>query len=183
MVRSTSAVEGPALGATQAPPCRSAHQDRAISQTQVVQTSLRMAAMDPLLPHVSGTTFTPDDLVALQAIVEPNRARIVELLGHGEHCVCDVGEALAMSPALVSHHLRVLRTSGLLRERRDGRWVLYALDLDRLARLRSTILEFLTPSDAAASACICSDCGPARESRPAPGDPLGRPLVMSASAR
>jgi ArsR family transcriptional regulator, arsenate/arsenite/antimonite-responsive transcriptional repressor len=142
-----------------------------------------MTAMDRPLLHPSGTTFSPDDLGALQAIAEPNRARIVELLGHGEHCVCDVGEALAMSPALVSHHLRVLRTSGLLRERRDGRWVLYALDLDRLARLRSTILEFLTPSDAAASACVCSDCGPTRESKPAPGDPLGRLLAVSGSAR
>ena len=142
-----------------------------------------MTAMDVHLTHPIAPPLAPDIVVALQAVAEPTRARIVALLGHGEHCVCDVGEALAMSPALVSHHLRVLRTSGLLRERRDGRWVLYALDLDRLARLRSTILEFLTPGDAAASACVCSDCGPARESRPAPGDPLGRPLVMSVSAR
>jgi ArsR family transcriptional regulator len=142
-----------------------------------------MGGMDRLLQHTTGTAFSPDALVALQAIAEPNRARIVELLGHGEHCVCDVGEALAMSPALVSHHLRVLRTSGLLSERQNGRWVFYALDLNRLARLRSTVVEFLTPTDAAASACVCSDCGPARESRPAPGGPLGRRLVVSGSAR
>jgi len=133
--------------------------------------------MNRLLPHASGTAFSPDDLVVLQAISEPNRARIVELLGHGEHCVCDVGAALAMSPALVSHHLRVLRTSGLLRERRNGRWVLYALDLERLARLRSTVVEFLTPTDAATTACLCSDCGPSRTAVPEVG-PLRRlPLV------
>ena len=78
-----------------------------------------MAAMDRLLKHASDTTFSPEDLVVLQVITEPNRAASC-FLGDGEHCVCDVGEALAMSPALVSHHLRVLRTSGLLRERRRG---------------------------------------------------------------
>ncbi len=138
--------------------------------------------MNRLQPHATGIAIAADDLAALQAIAEPNRARIVELLGHGEHCVCDVGEALAMSPALVSHHLRVLRTTGLLRERRDGRWVLYALDLDRFARLRSTLFAFLTPTDAAASACVCSDCGSQRELGPAIGDPLRRLPVLSGGA-
>ncbi|MBA3876944.1 MAG: hypothetical protein C0498_08410 [Anaerolinea sp.] len=105
------------------------------------------------------------DVGVLQAIAEPNRARIIELLGHGEHCVCDVGEALAMSPALVSHHLRVLRAAGLLRERRNGRWVFYALDLDRIATVRAAVVGLLTPTDAATSTCVCSDCGPASESR------------------
>ena len=139
--------------------------------------------MDRLLPHLSRTTFSPDDLGALQAIAEPNRARIIEFLGHGEHCVCDVGEALAMSPALVSHHLRVLRASGLLRERRNGRWVYYALDLDRLAHLRTVVAGLLTPTDAAASACVCSDCGPARESGPFRGDSLTRLPVLTGITR
>lgn len=99
------------------------------------------------------------DLQALQILAEPNRARIVKLLGHGEHCVCDVGSALGLSPALVSHHLRVLSASGLLRERRDGRWMYYALDLEQLARLRAAFVALLTPTDAVATACACSDCG------------------------
>jgi Predicted transcriptional regulators len=142
-----------------------------------------MLAMDRLLPHVTGAAFSPDDLGALQAIAEPNRARIIELLGHGEHCVCDVGEALAMSSALVSHHLRVLRASRLLHERRNGRWVFYALDLDRLAMVRAAVVGLLTPTDAAASSCVCSDCGPTRESAPIPGDPLGTLPVLTGTAR
>lgn len=139
--------------------------------------------MDDFLPHVTGTAVSQNDLGALQAIAEPNRARIIELLGHGEHCGCDVGNALAMSPALVSHHLRVLRSAGLLRERRNGRWVFYALDLDRLAGLRAAVSELLTPTDAAVTACACSDCGPTRESGQAPGDPLRRLPVLAGSAR
>jgi ArsR family transcriptional regulator len=114
------------------------------------------------LPHPAAPALAPDVVAALQAIAEPTRARIIELLGHGEHCVCDVGESLALSPALVSHHLRVLRGSGLLRERRSGRWVYYSLDLDALERLRAAVTVLLTPTDEAAASCLCSECGPER---------------------
>lgn len=101
-----------------------------------------------------------DALDALRAIAEPSRAKVVALLAHGEHCVCDVGAALGLSPALVSHHLRVLHGCGLLRERRAGRWVYYSLDLERLDQVRAAILALLTPTDAARLACVCTDCGP-----------------------
>ncbi len=118
--------------------------------------------MNTTLPHPAAPALAPDVVAALQAIAEPTRARIIELLGHGEHCVCDVGDTLALSPALVSHHLRVLRGSGLLRERRSGRWVYYSLDLDALERLRAAVTVLLTPTDEAAAACLCSECGPER---------------------
>jgi ArsR family transcriptional regulator len=117
---------------------------------------------DPLTPALG-----PDAMASLQVIAEPTRARIVALLGHGEHCVCDVGDKLALSPALVSHHLRALRDSGLLQERRGGRWVYYSLDLAALERLRAAVTSLLTPTDETAASCLCSDCGPERASRPA----------------
>ena len=118
--------------------------------------------MNSKIPEPIASGFTPDLMACLQAIAEPNRARIVALLGHGEHCVCDVGDTLALSPALVSHHLRVLKGSGLLRERRSGRWVYYSLDLDALERLRAAVTVLLTPTDEAAASCLCSECGPER---------------------
>jgi ArsR family transcriptional regulator, arsenate/arsenite/antimonite-responsive transcriptional repressor len=121
--------------------------------------------MDHLRSHAAETVLSATDLQALQVLAEPNRARIVELLGHGEHCVCDVGGALELSSALVSHHLRVLRAAGLVGERRDGRWVHYALDVERLARLRAALVMLLTPTEAAAVACACSDCGPSTTAR------------------
>lgn len=111
--------------------------------------------------HPAEAPLSAADLRTLQALAEPNRARIIELLSHGEHCVCDVGGALGLSPALVSHHLRTLRAAGLVGERPDGRWVHYALDIERLTRLREALVTLLTPTDAALVACACSDCGPA----------------------
>ena len=136
-----------------------------------------METMDAHRSHLTAPSLSRDDLVALQAVAEPNRARIVALLGHGEHCVCDAGEMLGLSPALVSHHLRTLRASGLLRERKSGRWVYYSLDLERLAALRAAVADLLTPTDAATTACLCSDCGPSRALSPQKGL-LGRvPLL------
>lgn len=118
--------------------------------------------MDPHDAHLAPSALAPDEFAALHAVAEPNRARIVALLGHGEHCVCDAGEMLGMSPALVSHHLRTLRSAGLLRERKSGRWVFYSLDLERIAALRAAVAGLLTPTAAATATCLCTDCGPAR---------------------
>ena len=118
-----------------------------------------MTFMHTILSDTRAFALSPDVMRGLQAIADPTRTRIVALLGHGEHCVCDVGDTLALSPALVSHHLRVLRGSGLLKERRNGRWVYYSLDLDALGSLRAALDQLLTPSDAATAGCLCSDCG------------------------
>ena len=149
-------------------PCHAAHRNRVIDQTAVSQTYVRISLMDHLRLHAPETLLSALDLRALQALAEPNRARIVELLGHGEHCVCDVGGALGLSTALVSHHLRVLREAGLVGERRDGRWVHYALDVERLARLRTAVVALLTPSKSASVACGCSDCSPSATRRASP---------------
>jgi DNA-binding transcriptional ArsR family regulator len=102
----------------------------------------------------------PQDIFkGLRAISEPSRARVIAYLGDGERCVCDIGTALGLSPALASHHLRALRSSGLIRERQVGRWVYYALDLERLEQLRDSIDLFLTPSNAASTTHMRSDCG------------------------
>lgn len=124
------------------------------------------------------TPLAPDLLIALHAMAEPNRVRIVALLGHGEHCVCDAGEMLDMSTGLVSHHLRTLHAAGLLRERRIGRWVYYSLDVERVAALRAALTDLLTPSEAASTACACSECGTSRTTRSQPG-PLRRLRLLA----
>ena len=136
--------------------------------------------MDHHLPHSAETTLSAPDLGALQALAEPNRVRIVELLAHGEHCVCNVGSALGLSSGLVSHHLRVLRESGLVNERRAGRWVHYALGVGRLARLRAAVAVLLTPGAAALVACPSPGCGLLSRGR---DGATSRPLEAAGSRR
>lgn len=53
---------------------------------------------------------------------------ILDALSHGELCVCDLAAVLRLSQSAVSHQLRLLKGQRLVRPRRDGRMVFYALD-------------------------------------------------------
>lgn len=53
---------------------------------------------------------------------------IAVLYKEGELCVCDIAAALNASQSAISHQLRILRTAGLVKPRREGKTVYYALD-------------------------------------------------------
>ena len=59
-----------------------------------------------------------------------NRLRIISLLSGGEVCVNDIMNTLGLPQPLVSYHLRKLRESGLVSNRRDRQWIFYSLDED-----------------------------------------------------
>ena len=62
------------------------------------------------------------------ALGDPTRVRILDALSHGELCVCDLAAVLRVSQSAVSHQLRLLRNIRIVRPRREGRIVFYALD-------------------------------------------------------
>lgn len=62
-----------------------------------------------------------------QAFADPTRIRIVNLLGSGELCVCQIVYVLGMSQPKISRHLAILRDAGMVSDRKDGRWVHYSL--------------------------------------------------------
>lgn len=65
---------------------------------------------------------------AFNAVAEPRRRQILEILAAGERPVNDLVAELRMAQPLVSKHLRVLREVGLVRVREEGRQRLYRLD-------------------------------------------------------
>lgn len=72
---------------------------------------------------------------------DPTRVRILDALARAEVAVCDLADMLDLSQSAVSHQLRVLRSMRLVRSRRDGRHIYYALDDDHIARLFKQGLE------------------------------------------
>lgn len=84
-------------------------------------------------------SFTPlDRTVAItRALGHAGRLRTIAMLRSGELCVCQVTEVLGLAPSTVSLHLKELKRAGLIRERRQGRWVFIALSED--AEVRSWI--------------------------------------------
>jgi DNA-binding transcriptional ArsR family regulator len=64
-----------------------------------------------------------------KALADPTRLMLAVALrdADGELCVCDLSWVAERSEKLVSHHVRMLRSAGLVRSRRDGKMVMYAL--------------------------------------------------------
>lgn len=77
----------------------------------------------------------------LAAMGDPTRLRLVAALAIQELCVCDLAAALGLSQSAVSHQLRQLRQLGIVRFRREGRLVYYALDDTHVTMLISQALD------------------------------------------
>jgi ArsR family transcriptional regulator, arsenate/arsenite/antimonite-responsive transcriptional repressor len=73
------------------------------------------------------------------ALADPIRLRIVEQLRSGEQCVCELTDALDTGQSRLSFHLKTLKDAGILRDRRQGRWVYYALDTDTMEEMAEVI--------------------------------------------
>jgi len=71
---------------------------------------------------------------------DETRMRLVLALGESERCVSDLAESLDMTTSAVSHQLRALRNAGLVRSRREGKNIYYALDDEHVEEILSTAL-------------------------------------------
>lgn len=63
---------------------------------------------------------------------DTTRIRILFALSVAEVCVCDLAEALKMTQSAVSHQLKILKQSKLVRARREGKSIFYSLDDDHV---------------------------------------------------
>jgi DNA-binding transcriptional ArsR family regulator len=82
------------------------------------------------------------DLVA--AVAEPNRRRLLRLLGHGEQTVTSLASNFTVSRSAISQHLGVLAEAGLVVSRREGRFQYYRLNPEGMAALRAEFDSFWT---------------------------------------
>lgn len=67
-----------------------------------------------------------------KALADETRLRIVKLLEAREMCVCEVMVALGLTQPTASHHLGILENAGLVKDRKDGKWVFYSISDQKL---------------------------------------------------
>ncbi len=96
-----------------------------LDPTRVAQ--LKAAMLDETRAAALAETF--------KLLGDVTRVRLLDTLSRGELCVCDLARLVGMSQSAVSHHLRLLRSVRLVRARRAGRMVFYALDDQHIIRL------------------------------------------------
>ncbi len=95
-----------------------------------------------------------DLIKAFKALSDPTRLRIVLLLAERDLCVCELTHILNMSQSRVSHQLRLLRDSDLVEDRREGRWIIYAMPPAVKASLVPALMQFAGPGLAGTAAVV-----------------------------
>ena len=100
------------------------------------------------IAHRLHADTSPAAAAFLRLMADPTRRRIFLRLMEGETCNCELVDFLGLPQNLISHHLRQLRRSGLIRARRDEhdqRWIYYAVDREVLARVHQEIMLAFDP--------------------------------------
>lgn len=100
-------------------------------------------AVQRVREHQLSEQLTAQVAEIFKALADPTRVRILHALSHAELCVGDLAAVLEMSESAVSHQLRLLRSLRVVRARRDGKQVYYALDDEHVTRLFQLSLEHL----------------------------------------
>jgi ArsR family transcriptional regulator, arsenate/arsenite/antimonite-responsive transcriptional repressor len=88
------------------------------------------------------------------ALSDETRLEIIELLRQGERCVCELTDTLDAAQSRLSFHLRVLKDAGIVRDRKDGRWVHYELDPEAFEEVE-TLVAAMKPHAVRRSEACC----------------------------
>jgi ArsR family transcriptional regulator len=89
------------------------------------------------------------------ALSDETRLEIIELLRKGERCVCELTDSLDAAQSRLSFHLRVLRDAGIVRDRKDGRWVHYELNRAAFDEIE-TLVASMKPRAVSRSQACCA---------------------------
>ena len=103
--------------------------------TEVCETTHRSGDLDVLKPRLVGERAAGALAATFAVLGDPTRVRLLDALAQRELCVCDLAALVGITESAVSHQLRLLRTLRLVRSRRAGRMVFYALDDDHIRTL------------------------------------------------
>jgi len=82
----------------------------------------------------------------MESLSDPIRINILELMMNGEICVCDVVKVTGLSQSKISYHIKILKDSGLVSDRQEGRWVYYKLNLEVLSDIQNWFCNLIQSS-------------------------------------
>ncbi|MDF2594957.1 MAG: ArsR family transcriptional regulator [Clostridia bacterium] len=74
-----------------------------------------------------------------KALADETRLKIIHMLYEGELCACKILENFNITQPTLSYHMKMLTESGLVHGKREGAWMKYNLDYDRINELRDVL--------------------------------------------
>ena len=103
-----------------------------------------------------GTAVSLKNAAALfHALSDETRLALLERLKGGEHCVCELTDAMKAGQSRLSFHLKVLKEAGLIQDRREGRWMYYSLNPDAIEELEELVDTLKKAAKSAVSSGRC----------------------------
>lgn len=125
-------------------------QYRCVSKSQLPLSAEAGCAFVPLVREPLSPEAAIELAAKLKALSDPVRLRLLSVVAShegGEACVCDLSAGIELTQPTISHHLKVLRTAGLLDSERRASWVYYRVNravLQQLSQLLGT--DTLSPA-------------------------------------
>ena len=104
---------------------------------------------------VASSVSLKKSVTLFHALSDETRLALLERLKEGEQCVCELTDAMRAAQSRLSFHLKVLKEAGLIRDRREGRWMYYSIDPEAIEELEAVVD---TLKQAAKSAGLASRC-------------------------
>ena len=91
-----------------------------------------------------------------KALSDENRILILKQLRSGEKCGCELLEAMKITQPTLSHHMKILCGCQIVKSRREGKWLYYAIDCDGIKTVRNLMQSLLMPENIPED-CVCKE--------------------------
>lgn len=82
--------------------------------------------------------------VSMKALADETRIEIFDMLTSGEFCACDILEKFNITQPTLSYHMKILCDSGLVNSRKEGVWMKYSINKERLNSLTNLFNDINT---------------------------------------
>ncbi len=94
-----------------------------------------------------------------KAFCDEKRLIILETLGEGEHCVCDLTSRLGLAQSALSYHMKILLRAGIVQARQNGKWTHYSINASAREPMANLLMRLTeVRSDAGDSPSPASCC-------------------------
>lgn len=88
-----------------------------------------------------------------KALSDTNRLMIVDMLSCGELCACEILEKFHITQPTLSHHMKILCGCGLVNGRKEGKWMYYSLNSEKVQKFKNFLSAITTDKED----CICKE--------------------------
>ena len=91
-----------------------------------------------------------------KAFADPKRLKIIDMLSNGELCACKILEEFQITQPTLSHDMKLLCEAGIVNARKEGKWMHYSLNMEKMNEIYKTVGKLMLPSEFASIVeCDC----------------------------